>query len=103
MESLNSPTTTSAPMPSTISVPDKQNTTISTITTNIETPMAPTTTKTDDQHQLQDHEQHQQQHLSDKLISSLVKKPQKPDAPMLNYIFDSISAANRHQHYYDQR
>lgn len=95
MESLKSPTTTSTPLPSTISVPDK-NTTISTITTNIEeTQMAPTTTKTDDQQQ--------QQHLPDKLISSLVKKPQKPDAPMLNYIFDSISAANRHQHYYDQR
>ncbi|KAL5292903.1 hypothetical protein ACFFRR_011582 [Megaselia abdita] len=95
MESLNSPTTTSTPLPSTISVPDN-NTTISTITTNIETPMAPTTTKEEEQ-------QKQHKHLPDKLISSLVKKPQKPDAPISNYIFDSISAVNRHQHYYDQR
>lgn len=103
MESLNSPTTISTPMPSTISVPDN-NTTISTITTNIENPMAPTTSKEKEQQeqQLQNHEQ-QQQHLPDKLISSLVKKPQKPDAPMSNYIFDSIAAVNRHQHYYDQR
>lgn len=32
----------------------------------------------------------------------ILPKPQKTDAPMLNYIFDTFSAANKH-HHHDQR